>query len=183
MGSIYKRAAIVSGIKDNRDYLEQMKEYFKESFVRTETFPLEDRAYALSNYLLAEYALYGPDGSKELNEPVETFIKERTLDGIIKQLTDETDNFKDYYKRNAVVKVLIWQYLKETKASKLKDIFENLKKEMIESIRLYANMKHILGEKEQLEFIIDLVVKDKAKKRQLENLKREVETWLGGPDR
>lgn len=186
LASVYKRAAIVSRGKNRQGYLEKMKSHFERSFVRTASFPLEDRVYALSNYLIARLGLAAESANLPSTGPVEEFMAIYGTDfygSVIRQLTEEADSYKDYYKRNAVVKMLVCQYLHENSIpDKAKAIFDHLKKEMMESIRLYANIKHILGEKEQLEFILDLLPEG-VTKTQLEQLRREVEGWLNPPGR
>lgn len=181
LASVYKRAAIVSRGKTRQNYLEKMKEHFEKSFARTAAFPLEDRVYSLSNYLIARLGLSSYSPALPPDGPIEEFMAAYGTDfygSVIKQLTEEADSYKDYYKRNAVVKMLVCQYLHENSdPDKAQTIFDHLKKEMAASIRLYANIKHILGEKEQLEFIIDLLP-DGVMKTQLEQLMREVEAWL-----
>jgi len=185
LASVYKRAAIVSRGKARQTYLEKMKEHFERSFVRTATFPLEDRVYSLSNYLIAKLGLRTDSANLQAIGPIEEFMAVYGADfygSVIKQLTEEADSYKDYYKRNAVVKMLVCQYLDESNTpEQAQTIFDHLKIEMRESIRLYANIKHILGEKEQLQFITDLLPEG-VTKTQLEHLRREVEGWLNPLD-
>ncbi len=189
MGSAYKRAALVD-YTNKVAHLHHMMKYFGKSYEASQGLAFEETIYPLTSYLVAGKFLKDLGGGAA-NDPDVEEIENRFRKGhpklsdlfayAIGELNAGVDHYKNYYQRNAIAKIRTCQFLYETNPKKSESIFEELRKEMLDSLTHFANMKHILGEKEHLEFLVDMAAGDKQ--ALLGSLKSEVAGMLNStPD-
>lgn len=132
--------------------------------LRNANVPLVDTVYPLSNYLMADFVLNENRKFKLLEEDlgIAGFKSvDELLDNQIGTLQKDKNTFETYYQCNALAKLYLCQCLFDTVGSAT--LHENFKSNLLNSINDYANMKHIMGEAEHLEFIIEFVKDEKLK--------------------
>jgi len=182
VGSANKRAAYLD-LKKRKVYLRKMKSDFKEAYERIRHAPLEDTIYALSNFLTAHFFInygkgfYGKSNQGVLRElGIDTSADVNAyLSALLEQLEQQKQLFKEYYKSNAVYKILLCRFLysKDAREEDAARVLDSL----MESVDNYANIKNIMGEVEHLDFILHLL-KSEPHKKLLQRLSALLETRL-----
>ena len=153
-----------------------MKHYFKEAYKVLVNQSLEDTIYPFSNYLISCYCSNEKIDIKDINQFINSSYKSQDdmFENIVSKLMQEKESYKDYYKSNAVTKILICKFLYEK--TNYKKTYKLIQESMMYSIHHFANMKHILGEREHIEFVMDFV--EGEKKELLNKLCIEIELMM-----
>ncbi len=176
-GSTYKRAAIIEPAK-RATHLDSMKKHFLEACRLLAGGPAENTVYPLSNYLLA--CNLHPEAINFETIARDLGLNKGTLPGaflqeLLKTLEENKVALRDYYSANAISKVHLCLFLFNGKPE---EQLAALETSLFESIDRYANMKHILGEIEHYEFVIELLGDRETHRELLEKICEQLKARL-----
>ncbi|TDQ77464.1 DUF7379 domain-containing protein [Sphingobacterium yanglingense] len=159
VGSMCKRASIIfSSTNTRQDLLLEMKTLFEKSYLKSKlSQPFVDQVYPLTNYLLASYGLAAGQALSIPEALGIGFDLDRQFDVWAARLEAERTGYINYYQFNALAKVAGCRFVFCANENKIREYYRIFEEEMINSLKIYGNVKHVKGEIEHLIFLGSII--------------------------